>query len=589
MKKTILVLKNLNVKTHCKCMPHFLAFRVMLLGGLLILLGCQSITQSYPKGKTYMFFDEWWDYYQRGLAAQHANQYQTAGKYFEICLGLRPGATYPYTQDIRRARTYGLHLIDGYFPHRELGISLYYQGYLQEALDYLVISLEQEDSERAHYYINKTRKTSLQGRRFPTPTFTFSTYHGPLFWTANRQEMLRGQAVSEGYVETIQIDDIPIPLVHKLAEQTKAFQAEIKLHEGTNVVSVKAIDLAGNTATTQIVWMADFHPPQIHIEHLIKRTGGYDLTILCQDHQALSHVTLNGDRVFEARPLSTRRLHRLTTQIDLGKSITLHVQDRAGNSLQKDFSPEVLEKLASNPMPLQYVTANEPGIPDVDPRHAHSTAANRLYLSLSQTKIGTVDKEEYYVDGWARHPVGVERIQITANDQELMSGDLAPPYTYFSGRVPLKLGTNYIEVTARSAEGDEWSERLKVIRKKPEFEEDEIRLAAVVPSFNSYTRRTNSVFLHRLFKKSLHKDPVRFYLLDRTIGWFARHLERVFSASPLSDSRARLQSDAVLHPDLRFEGYVFPYADGINVAVEVKNHKNQLLFVEDVFIPHHTT
>jgi len=61
--------------------------------------------------------DRWWDHYERGTSYAEGEFWDEALADFTAAAGQRD-------RDQRRARTYGMHLID-YFPHREIGIIHY--------------------------------------------------------------------------------------------------------------------------------------------------------------------------------------------------------------------------------------------------------------------------------------------------------------------------------------------------------------------------------------------------------------------------------------------------------------------------------
>lgn len=90
---------------------------------------------------------EWFQTYDQGLKALEAKDYEKAANLFrEALVG--------NSTDKHKMRTYGLHFID-YYPHRELGITLYYLGRTDEAKKELETSLSQEPSERATEYMQK--------------------------------------------------------------------------------------------------------------------------------------------------------------------------------------------------------------------------------------------------------------------------------------------------------------------------------------------------------------------------------------------------------------------------------------------------
>ena len=54
----------------------------------------------------------WWNFYERGCELLAQGQASNAQQDFERCLGVRSGATYAFPEELRRARTYGLHFVE---------------------------------------------------------------------------------------------------------------------------------------------------------------------------------------------------------------------------------------------------------------------------------------------------------------------------------------------------------------------------------------------------------------------------------------------------------------------------------------------
>jgi TolB-like protein len=131
---------------------------VLLLGATLV--GCAGNEQSkYVRdGVEYgvtegVFRGRWWSYYERGTSFLAGRFYEEAASDFQTALQGRD-------RDSWRARTYGLHFVE-YFPNRELGITLYHLGQLDEAERYLKASLAQLDTERAHHYLDEIKRARI--------------------------------------------------------------------------------------------------------------------------------------------------------------------------------------------------------------------------------------------------------------------------------------------------------------------------------------------------------------------------------------------------------------------------------------------
>jgi len=136
---------------------------------LIMALSCVQ----YPAGKIYVkdgkaygkvkgtFRYRWWNYFERGLSYADGKFYPNARSDFKEAIRQRE-------QDQRRARTYGMHVID-YFPHRELGIVYYFSGDFQAAQSELEISLKQFPTAKAHFYLNQVRRAIIENKGLIIP------------------------------------------------------------------------------------------------------------------------------------------------------------------------------------------------------------------------------------------------------------------------------------------------------------------------------------------------------------------------------------------------------------------------------------
>lgn len=131
---------------------------VLILGAFIA--GCAANEQSnyVREGVEYgvtqgVFRGRWWSYYERGTSF-------LAGKYYDEALADFEQALAGRNRDSWRARTYGLHFVE-YFPNRELGITLFHLGRLDEAEQYLNASLAEIDTERAHFYIDEIKRARI--------------------------------------------------------------------------------------------------------------------------------------------------------------------------------------------------------------------------------------------------------------------------------------------------------------------------------------------------------------------------------------------------------------------------------------------
>ena len=124
---------------------------------------------------------------------------------FERCLGLRPGANYAEPRDLWRIRTYGMHFLEDYFPHRELGVARVRLGRPAEAIQLLEQSIRQTASGRAKHYLNRARRAVLRDAPTSKPE-TKLRGDSRQVWTRDRFRILEGVARGDGFIEEIVVN-----------------------------------------------------------------------------------------------------------------------------------------------------------------------------------------------------------------------------------------------------------------------------------------------------------------------------------------------------------------------------------------------
>ncbi|ETX02160.1 MAG: hypothetical protein ETSY1_04525 [Candidatus Entotheonella factor] len=97
----------------------------LMLGALVLFSSCSMDTgpvytkdgQRYGLTGDQVWRGQWWQYYERALSYAEGEYWDDAIADLKQAVGTRLGQ-----KDQRRANTYGLHFVENYFPHRELGV-----------------------------------------------------------------------------------------------------------------------------------------------------------------------------------------------------------------------------------------------------------------------------------------------------------------------------------------------------------------------------------------------------------------------------------------------------------------------------------
>lgn len=517
--------------------------RGWLVAALISLLpACISIKSLRDADPYVLHHHNWWNYYQRGRLYLRDGKYHEAKQDFQTALGHIPGARYPYAQERWRARTYGLHMQEGYFPHRELGICLFELDQLPEALDMLAISMQMEPSARAKFYMNRIRE-KLAANSAP-PRIEPAALPN---WTRQRTCQLQGTVRGPNPIAMLAINQEPEFI--ELAVSPRHFQRELPLREGRNLIHIDTTDIAGRPASTNLVVMADWTPPQIHLD----RTGA-ELVISCRDNLGLHRLQINNRNI---SPSGTE--HTLRYPLIPREPLRLTAIDLAGNQTEWQLSEKELTYLAQN----------------------HPPSSPRLHVAHAGQTI-TLNTAEYVLDFSAEDDTALRTVEL--NGENLLT-QTTPLYRTLR-RFPLSPGTNSLMLAAEDAEGNRTQEQITVIYRRPEYLDQIYRLATTLSPLSGeipapeFGRRVTHLIGHELTL-----DPVRFYLLASEDEAPLLRKEQTLSESIWADPRALVKKGRKLEADLIFITRVLSDAPGQTVYTQVLDaDSGEELFVEDVYL-----
>lgn len=510
---------------------------------LSLLSSCSSPLNTKSSSPYRITRHTWWNYYQRGRQYLSDKKYPEAAADFETALGLRPGASYPYAEERWRARTYGMHMIEGYFPHRELGIALFKQNKPSEALSLLEISLKKEPSARAKFYINQIRH-QMAMTSAPPPTIKIPTLGK---YVNARSITVTGSALGTNEISTVAINGIPD--FFELSSRKISFSKEIQLSEGENSIQISASDISGKTTATNLLLIADWTPPEIH---LTKSRG--HLQIIFRDAESLESVSLNGIKTEVKGKEYTLEYSIQTTNTNL----QLAVSDRSGNKLEWSL----------NATELKHIAESKSGPP---------------VLSLTNAgKVLVQHAPEYLLDIRAQDDTALKFLEL--NGEHLISQPT--PLFRTARRMPLSPGTNRFEIVAVDIEGNTEIQRVSVVYRQPEYIDTIHRLATVQSPIEgelpdiSFAHRTSRYIDH-----GLTRQPARFQLLSSAGEASAVKNEQQLSKSGLVDPRVMLKKGRKLNADLVFITRVLSDAPGQTVYTQVLNAENgKEMFIEDIYV-----
>jgi hypothetical protein len=595
--------------------PHRHPARILLpVGGglaiiLLALAGCLSPPADPGDGALHRH--NWWNYYARGLQALRQERVAEAADDFRRCLGLVKGARFGNDRDRWRARTYGLHFVEGYFPNRELGVCLYEQRDDEGALRHLGRSLEQAPSGRAKHYLNLARARQLSGRSLPAPRLRLDLDETASAPTRDRALTVSGVAEGEGFIRRLAIGHAPEFI--ELAVPTLPFSRRVSLAEGTNRIEVTAADLSGRGVTRHIVRVADWQPPRVLVRTLRAHGSQWVVEGVCRDPHGVASVLLDGVSVL---PDGTLPATDVPLRVEVpADGALLSVTDAAGNLLTFPLaegapaaaapdrpSRDAVARLAfaaAAPGWAPFLAETRTGrrgqrVAGVVPPGAtvadadDGGEADRLRPSLvlrGCQPLVRVFAGEFFVDGVAADGGGL--VRVTVNGENLLApADEGVLRAYFARRLALDPGTNRFEIAATDRQGNRTAQQVTVIRMLPEHLDARYRLTVGVPPLIPAEAGPAGFRVKRRMEAELTREPVRFRLLERDEGWDYVLREQGLSLSDLADPAAALRIGKLLPAELLLMGTLFIEPKGVTVflrAVETEN--GEIVFTSDVYSP----
>ncbi|MBU2549880.1 MAG: hypothetical protein KKB20_15810 [Proteobacteria bacterium] len=431
-----------------------------ILIGLLASASCGPERRAGEEGaeqKTYgvtqgSFRGRWWNHYERGLS-------YAEGKYWAEAESDLRAAIERRAEDQRRARTYGLHFID-YFPHRELGIVLYRQDRLEEAMAELETSLKTARSAKAEHYLDLVRKDWIELKKLDLrpPDIRIDA---PLPDTLEKgfQVLVRGLARDDTYVKEILVNGTPVRI--DLSTPEMPFEVTVPLKYGPNPIVVAATDLSGKTSVARLTVKCDREGPVMGIEEArMTGPGAVQLKGYVADESQVQDVTVNG-RPLPIQPSGQVRLDRPISVKPGETRLLIRARDRAGNLTKADV--DFAGRLDSREEAILLASL------EVWPGLLSMTSTLMARAEVEPIRIGlagwTADQAVFLdralIEGHVRASKTVASIEINGKRVFIQPGrDL-----YFSHTTELKPGENRISVVVTDEAGRRAEQRFRVERK----------------------------------------------------------------------------------------------------------------------------
>ena len=487
-----------------RSVPRFLALLIAV-----TCVGC-AVTRPplvYESGVPYgetrgAWRDRWWNYYEAG---RDYSKVDSGLEYAAVCFR---GAIARRPNDQYRARTYGMHFLEEYFPHRELGITLFRMGDFEGAIRELQVSRSQTDSARARYYLNRATGLRLQAldldEQPPAIHITSPAMSGA---TSDFSVVLSGTARDDRGVAGLVVNGKPHDL--ELAHEEVHFSVRVPLASGPNVMHVNAQDLVGKGTETTATVVADWDGPVVALSEPLPDAVVSDSTVSVRgtllDETGVLWLKINDVEVpIQSIPEAKEVDFVHEVMLDRGlNTISLVAADPVGNKTSSElnvffghqepvarpaFPPgRILLAMAADYIPVdrefatsaarmtehRVVLAQGPGVP----------------LETEPVRIVLADLREYQSTyySWTRLSGRAESARpiktVEVNDRPLVTASLDKQRVDFNLKLPLEVGENEITVQAVDVDNRLAMKTVRVERREPELAALRYRMALAVPRF----------------------------------------------------------------------------------------------------------
>lgn len=528
----------------------------LCVAAVLLVTGCQAVQGPEGTDTSRMRRPTWWGFYRRGVARSRRGEWAGAAADFRVALGVEPGAIYPDATDRRRAKTYGLHFLDDYFPHRELGVCHFYLGEWDRAEQELKASEAMTPSARARAYLNKVREQRLRSQPAAVglPAILLNA---PADGTVLREPVvrLRGTVSASALVSRITVGDEPV--YRELATPTVRIDRRVELVPGEQELVVKAEDLVGNRTTWRRRVRLDMQAPMVAV---VASDGGAGVWLAVSDDQALSEVRVDGRPVaMTAGVLSHHVLAPLT-----GDVLEVVATDAAGNRTVLRRTREVLQELGRQwrrHRRVWQVAAAGDGLKL--PARQPDRSAPRLTLIPEVPEELTVTTDSYMVDMLVQDPGELRRLAVSLNGRPVAG--LQPParatMSRWACRLALTPGPNRVDIVVEDAAGNV-CERAMVLRRRLDcLWREELRMtAALTTPDTASVAGFRAVDVKGALQERLLARPRRLRMVERDPLVLERILrEHGLSRSPLAAGDKRLPQGRMLPAEWLLQTYVTPW------------------------------
>ncbi|MGA1826382.1 MAG: CsgG/HfaB family protein [bacterium] len=586
---------------------------IFTLGALLISLSALcSCTVKRPapcikNGRHYGVVDElivshdWDSSYKRGLSYAEGECWEQASIEFNTAISQR-------TKDQWRVRTYGMHVMDQYFPHRELGIVYLNQGMIDAAIAELTTSIQMTKSSKAEYYLDQARKKKLErgdmDHESPRIAIHTNRMYNNTIYTNQSLFHVKGTAEDNYFVASVSINEKPVYI--PVSAPHLPFDVEVDLEPGSNALSLSAHDLVENSCEREVYVLLDQEGPTVIVT---KETAGGKIVGIhgvVYDSGGLSRVSFGEETI----PLDPDKTYKEFSYI-IGNQdkVSFVAEDRAGNSTEgiitHNDSTTGNIVLAENSLILNDTLSMNNAL-------AGSPDGDGPIITLFEHK-STVFQPSVVITGIIRSQEALQNIWI--NDRRFFLFDTdkglnrilkriwhGPRTNFYFTKVVegLEEGYNEIIVKAQDSKGQTTQQRIAVVYRMKEFERIGSRWALGLLPFSLFEDSEYHFSSPRPHPLSMFQDELRyvffhtrrFNLLERERIEAVMH-ELGLQSSSAVDKKTGPALGRLLSAEVILPGSVTEIWDGYDRCIHViarliDVETGETLAIKDVYGPWRT-
>ena len=561
-------------------MKNLSIFHIPLAAIVLLLIFQSCAAPPDPKymkdGKQYgtvrgSFRNRWWNFYERGLSFMEGQFYEEAISDFDHAISKRPA-------DKRRARTYGMHFVD-YFPHRELGLTYYLLGKYDSAKKELELSLEQQPSAKAQFYLDKVRKMLIEreGQAASSPHIMVDLVSDEI-WTKDDPVIVSGTAEDNRYISKLVVAGKPVFL--QAAAQRIPFKEELELGQGEHRINISAENLLGGRTERSLTIHVDRQGPVISVEPLSSNSPTQNgIRGYLYDESGKISLTMDGvpipvpegEDVSFAAPI-----------IPESSAVILLAKDKLGNETRAEIALKSLSTRKRYPL----LASN--GFANIMSDSGAYTLAFSFGKKDTQAPVvklrGWLDDQTVflaraYIEGEVRDENDIAG--LTINDSPVLRRE--SKIIFFNHLVELKEGKNLINIRAEDKKGNTTEKTISITRQVPKVFQLGSRFSVTLVPFEDKSltpglrEMYNNLFLAKLV------DQNRFRIIER------EKLDRVMQELKLSntdlvDKGTALKLGRLVAAQSTIFGSFLETRNGIEIVSRlVDNETSEILAEKDVY------